>query len=70
MDFFPLPFMGGMAVSFFFLIPLIGLAFSLWALVDIAKSEMEEGTKIVWALIVLFFNLIGVLVYYLVTKEE
>ena len=56
------------------LIPLavIQLALLAFALRDLLNSErrVKGGNKLVWALIIVFVNLIGPLVYFFVGREE
>jgi len=55
---------------------LIGLAISMSilpiiALIDILKNNFLENNKIVWVLVVLFFPLIGAILYYIIgTKQK
>jgi hypothetical protein len=53
---------------------LAGLAFSvfwIWALVDCATKEPNEGnTKIVWVLVIVFTHLLGALLYVLIRRPE
>ena len=44
--------------------------FWLWMLIDCATKESDQGnTKIVWVLIILFANLLGAVVYFLVRRR-
>ncbi len=55
---------------------IIGLAISMSilpiiALIDILKNNFLENNKIVWVLVVLFFPLIGAILYYIIgTKQK
>lgn len=55
-----------------FLIPviLIQLGLMIFCLVDLARRERTRGPKWMWALIIIFVNLIGPLIYLLVGKDE
>ena len=55
-----------------FLIPvlLLELALIIAALVDLAKRERTKGPKWMWVLIIVFVNLIGPILYFLVGREE
>ena len=55
-----------------FLIPVILLQIALMvvALVDLVRRERTRGPKWVWALVIVFFNLIGPIVYLLFGREE
>lgn len=46
-----------------FLTPLI-------ALVDIVRHEFSGNNKLVWILVVFFFNFFGVLLYFLVGRKQ
>lgn len=48
---------------FLFILPII-------ALVDIIRSEFTGNNKIVWVLIVIFFNVIGSILYFLMGKNQ
>lgn len=48
---------------FLFILPII-------ALVDIIRSEFTGNNKIVWVLIVIFFNIIGSVLYFLMGKNQ
>ena len=47
----------GLAIWLVFAIIPIGLA--LWALVDLAGKTMDSTTKILWALLIVFFPFVG-----------
>ena len=55
-----------------YLIPIIILQLGLmiFALVDLVRRERTRGPKWVWALIIIFVNLIGPIVYFVVGREE
>jgi hypothetical protein len=55
-----------------FLIPiaLLQLALIIIALIDLARRERTRGPKWVWVLIILFINLIGPIIYFVVGREE
>lgn len=51
---------------FAIIIPLAALELGLiaWALVDLIKRDtVKGGSKVVWVLIILFFNLLGPILY-------
>ena len=54
------------------LIPLfvIQLGLMIAALVDLVKREKTRGPKWMWALIVIFVNMIGPIVYFVVGRED
>ncbi len=53
----------------------LSMAFSFWALLDVSKSRFKENKiKTMWLLVVLFFPIVGSIIYFqqrkgLVTKE-
>jgi hypothetical protein len=51
---------------------LIQLGLLVWGLYDLTRPErrVKGGNKIVWALIIIFVNLIGPILYFLVGREE
>src|ERR1700689_2432609 len=50
---------------------LSGFAFWIWMLVDCATKEADEGnTKIVWVIIIVFANIVGAIVYWLVRRPQ
>jgi hypothetical protein len=54
------------------LIPIILIQFGLMvaALVDLIKRPKTRGPKWIWVIIVVFINLIGPIVYFIVGREE
>ena len=55
-----------------FLIPIIVLELALVvaALVDLVRRERTRGPKWVWALVILFVNLVGPIIYFVAGREE
>ena len=55
-----------------FLIPILLLQLGLmaFALVDLNRRERTKGPKWVWALVIIFGQLIGPLVYLVVGRED
>ena len=55
-----------------FLIPivLIQLALMVVALVDLARRERTRGPKWLWVLVIVFANLLGPIVYFVLGREE
>jgi Phospholipase_D-nuclease N-terminal len=53
-------------------IVLIQLGLMIAALVDLERDErrVRGGSKIVWALIIVFVNIIGPILYFVVGREE
>ncbi len=54
------------------LIPLLILQLILMiaALVDLARREQTRGPKWVWALVILFVNIIGPILYFVAGRQE
>jgi hypothetical protein len=56
------------------LVPIIviQLGLMIWALYDLTRSErrVKGGSKVVWALIIIFINLIGPILYFLAGRED
>lgn len=55
-----------------FLIPIVLLQLGLmaFALADLIRRERTKGPKWAWALVIIFVNLIGPIVYLVVGREE
>jgi len=55
-----------------FLIPvlLLQLGLAIFCLVDLARRNRTRGPKWLWAIIIIFGQLIGPLVYLLIGREE
>jgi hypothetical protein len=59
------------ALVFAFLLAIIGCAFWIWMLVECATKEADTGnTKVVWAIIIVFTNMIGAAIYYFVRRPQ
>ena len=54
------------------LIPIVLLELGLLvaALIDISKRERTRGPKWVWILVVIFFNLLGPIAYFIFGRNE
>ena len=58
-------------IPFGYALWIFGLILVIWAIIDIVKQEkFTDLEKLIWVLIVIFFNIIGVLVYYLVGRTK
>ena len=55
-----------------FLIPviLLQLVLIIAALVDLARRERTRGPKWLWVLIIVFVNVLGPIIYFVVGREE
>lgn len=42
----------------------------LAALIDILISEFEGGNKLIWVVVVLFANIIGAILYFLIGQKQ
>ncbi len=47
-----------------------GIILTIMALIDILKSEFRGNNKIVWVLVVLFFNLFGAFLYFIIGRNQ
>jgi hypothetical protein len=54
------------------LIPIliIQLVLIIFALTDLVRREQTRGPKWVWVLVIVFVNMIGPIVYFLVGRDE
>ena len=48
----------------------LGVILPIVALVDIVKNDFKGNNKIVWVLIVIFFNLLGSILYFTLGKKQ
>lgn len=46
------------------------VALPVVALVDIVKSNFEGNNKIVWVLVVCFFNILGAILYFIMGRNQ
>ena len=49
---------------------LLGIIPTIIALINILKSKFNGNDKIVWVLVVLFFNLIGAILYFVIGRKQ
>ena len=49
---------------------LIEIGLMIVALVDLIKRTKTKGPKWLWLIVILFVNLIGPIIYFLVAREE
>lgn len=52
------------------LIAVLGIIPTIIALIDILKNKFEENSKIIWVLVVLFFNFIGAILYFTIGRKQ
>ena len=60
----------GSLIPFLIPIVLLQLGLMVFALVDLVRRERTKGPKWIWALVVIFVNLIGPVIYLVVGREE
>ena len=54
-----------------FIVCILGGGFWIWMLVECATKESDTGnTKVVWAIIIVFTNMIGAMIYYFVRRPQ
>ena len=61
---------GPIQIFLFLMIMFITGVLPILALIDILKSEFVGNNKIMWVLIVLFMNIIGSILYFLIGKNQ
>ena len=49
---------------------LLGIIPTIIALIDLLKSKFNGNDKIVWVLVVLFFNLFGAILYFVIGRKQ
>lgn len=52
------------------LVLLFGLILPIAAIVDIVRNDFEGNNKLIWVLIVIFFNIIGSVLYFLIGRKQ
>ncbi len=65
--------MGALGLTEFLLILFVvifGLLLPILALVDIVKSKFEANTKLIWVIIVVFVNVLGVILYFTIGRSQ
>ena len=60
-------FIGPFTVSIFLLFALV---LPIIALIDILRSEFKGNNKVIWVLLVLFMNLLGTLLYFMIGVKQ
>ena len=48
----------------------IQVGLMIFALIDLSRRSAARGPKWVWALVIIFINIIGPIVYFVVGREE
>ncbi len=59
-------FIGGIEMLIVFILILLPLI----ALIDILKSRFEGNSKLIWVIIVLFFNILGSIFYFAIGRRQ
>ncbi len=60
-----------LVAPFVFLIAIGGTIFWIWSIVDCVTNEPSEGNdKIIWILVLIFTNWIGMLIYIFVRRPQ
>lgn len=57
-------------MNYYGLVGLVVFVLDIIALVDIFKSSMSTGKKLLWALVILIFPVIGMILYFLFGKKS
>ena len=52
------------------LLVFLGIILTIFALIDILKSEFKGNNKIIWLMVILFFNLIGSILYFTIGRNQ
>lgn len=60
--------LGGFEILLVILLPFLLM---IWAIVDLIKSDFkDQSTKIVWALVILFFPFLGSIIYLIFGRSQ
>jgi len=49
---------------------MVYLFLTIIALIDILRSDFKGNNKLIWVLVVIFFNLLGVLLYLAIGRQQ
>ncbi|UMB61396.1 PLD nuclease N-terminal domain-containing protein [Lutibacter sp. A80] len=49
---------------------LMTLILTILALIEILKSDFKDNDKIIWIVVVLFFNFIGAILYFVIGRKQ
>ena len=64
-------FAGWFFVLLMFVIGLLGLIFWVWMLVHAIQNKgLSDTERIIWVLVIIFVNLLGAFIYFLVGKPK
>jgi hypothetical protein len=59
--------MGFFGVLFFVILPIV---LAVWAIVDLAGKPMDPVMKILWAVVIIAFPVIGSIAWLLINRQE
>jgi len=60
----------GPAQMIIIVLAFLGIITTIFALIDILKSKFNGNDKIIWILVVLFFNLLGAILYFIIGRKQ
>jgi len=52
------------------LLAFLGIIPTIIALIDILRNDFKDNNKLIWVLVVLFFNLIGAILYFTIGRKQ
>lgn len=61
---------GPFQIIIFLIISLLAFVPTVIALIDILRNEFTQNNKIIWVLVVLFGNIIGVILYFIIGRKQ
>jgi len=61
---------GPQEIIIILLISLFLMIFPLIALIDILRSDFEGNNKLIWVIVVVFFNLLGSILYFVMGRKQ
>lgn len=53
-----------------FILGILPLVLTIWALVDILKIEFTEYNKVIWVLVVVLVPVIGFILYFFIGRDQ
>lgn len=65
-----LAFIGPAELIIILLVSLFLLILPLIALIDILRSDFNGNNKLIWVIVVIFFNLLGSILYFLMGRNQ